>query len=211
MADNCSVLDPWVYHSVSAWISEVSARENAAVAMALQISLSDTTTSSSSSSSAASADTLSSPLLLLQHQLTPPSCSSASGDATLRRRNALGPALQGRVSKRKSHASKRSATTYISADPIDFQEVVQRATGFRLAGEPLVKPEPVRSAAGDRAALQQIRLPTLDTSVSFLDTGAVGIPSGGFSSGSPPPAYAPDFDFDPLLPAFPTLDSWGVM
>ncbi|THU43750.1 hypothetical protein C4D60_Mb02t00020 [Musa balbisiana] len=210
MTDNCSVLDPWVYHSESAWISEVSARENAAVTMALQISLSDTTTSSSSSS-AASADTLSSPLLLLHHQFTPPSCSSASGDATLRRRNALGPALQGRVSKRKSHASKLSATTYISADPINFQEVVQRATGFRLAGEPLVKPEPVRSAAGDRAALQQIRLPTLDTSLSLLDTGAVGIPSGGFSSGSPPPAYAPDFDFDPLLPAFPTLDSWGVM
>ncbi|KAJ8466530.1 hypothetical protein OPV22_029082 [Ensete ventricosum] len=209
MADNCSVLDPWVYHSESAWISEVSARENAAVTRALQISLSDTTTTSSSSS--ASADTLSSPLLVLHHQFTPPSSSSASGDATLRLGNALGPTLQGRVSKRKSDASKRSATTYISADPTNFREVVQRATGFRLAGEPLVKPEPVRSSADDRAALQQIRLPTLDTSLSLLDTGAVGIPRGGFSYGPPPPADAPDFDFYPLLPAFPTLDSWGAM
>ncbi|CAL9065389.1 unnamed protein product [Musa banksii] len=88
MADNCSVLDPWVYHSESAWISEVSARENAVVAMALR-SPSPTPPPHPPPPPPPPPPTPFLPLLLL------PSCSSASGDATLRRRNALGPAPAG--------------------------------------------------------------------------------------------------------------------
>ncbi|CAL9100062.1 unnamed protein product [Musa acuminata var. zebrina] len=213
MEEIFSALDATMYRPESAWISEASARENAALTRALQISLSDTTTTTSSS---ASADTLSSPLLLLNQQFIPPSSSSsaaaaAAADAILHRRGALGPALAGRVSKRKSRASKRSTTTYIDADPANFRELVQRVTGARLEGDPaepqLMRPELVRPAVGARADPQQICLPTLDTSAFLLDTGAVAVavPSNDSPFGPPPV-----FDFDPLLPVFPTLESWAM-
>ncbi|CAL9092098.1 unnamed protein product [Musa textilis] len=217
MEDIFSALDATMYRPESAWISEASARENAALTRALQISLSDTTTTTSSS---ASADTLSSPLPLLNQQFTPPSSSSSSSaaaaaaaaaDAILHRRGALGPAPAGRVSKRKSRASKRSTTTYIDADPANFRELVQRVTGARLEGDPaepqLMRPKLVRPAVGARADPQQICLPTLDTSAFLLDTGAVAVavPSNDSPFGPPPV-----FDFDPRLPVFPTLESWAM-
>ncbi|URE01077.1 VQ motif [Musa troglodytarum] len=215
MEDIFSALDATMYRPESAWISEASARENAALTRALQISLSDTTTTTSSSS--ASADTLCSPLPLLNQQFTPPSSSSSSSsaaaaaDAILRRRGALGPAPAGRVSKRKSRASKPSTTTYIDADPANFRELVQRVTGARLEGDPaepqLMRPKLVRPAVGARADPQQICLPTLDTSAFLLDTGAVAVavPSNDSPFGPPPV-----FDFDPRLPVFPTLESWAM-
>ncbi|URE01078.1 VQ motif [Musa troglodytarum] len=191
MEDIFSALDATMYRPESAWISEASARENAALTRALQISLSDTTTTTSSS-----------------QQFTPPSSSSSSSsaaaaaDAILRRRGALGPAPAGRVSKRKSRASKPSTTTYIDADPANFRELVQRVTGARLEGDPaepqLMRPKLVRPA---------ICLPTLDTSAFLLDTGAVAVavPSNDSPFGPPPV-----FDFDPRLPVFPTLESWAM-
>ncbi|URE01076.1 VQ motif [Musa troglodytarum] len=202
MEDIFSALDATMYRPESAWISEASARENAALTRALQISLSDTTTTTSSSSASA---------------FTPPSSSSSSSsaaaaaDAILRRRGALGPAPAGRVSKRKSRASKPSTTTYIDADPANFRELVQRVTGARLEGDPaepqLMRPKLVRPAVGARADPQQICLPTLDTSAFLLDTGAVAVavPSNDSPFGPPPV-----FDFDPRLPVFPTLESWAM-
>ncbi|RWW49850.1 hypothetical protein BHE74_00043933 [Ensete ventricosum] len=215
MEEIFSALDATMYLPESAWIGEFSARENAALTRALQISLSDATTTTTTTSSSASADTLSSPLLLLNQQYTPPSSSSSSAaaaaaaDAILHRRGALGPAPAGRVSKRKSRTSKRSTTTYIDADPANFRELVQRVTGARFRGDPaewqLIKPEPVRPAVAARADPQQICLPTLDSSAFLLDTGAVAVP-GEDSPFGPPPV----FDFDPLLPVFPTLESWAT-
>lgn len=90
--------------------------------------------------------------------------------------------------------------------------MVQRITGVRLDGElaePLVKPEPVRPAVGARGALQHLCLPTLDTSAFLLDQRNADVGDCG-SLG--PPTDAPAFDLDALLsPAFPTLESWGVM
>ncbi|WOK93630.1 hypothetical protein Cni_G02330 [Canna indica] len=219
MAENCSVLDPWIYRPEPGWISEASARENAALTRALQMSLSDTTTTSSSASAA---DTLSSPLLLpfssasaadtLSSPFLPPDhlTLSSSRDA------ALGPSPAGRVSKRKSGTRKRSFTTFINTDPANFREMVQRMTGIGGAGrmaEPLLKPERMRPAVGAHAAaLQQICLPTLDTSALFLGAGTLGITSQGVSFGSPSlMVEPPGFDLDSLLPAFPTLDSWGAL
>ncbi|WOL06800.1 hypothetical protein Cni_G15534 [Canna indica] len=211
MAENCSVLDPWVYRSAeSAWISEAFSRDNEVLTRALQISLSDTSSSgggatpTTTSPDALSAATSSSPFLLHHHQLTPA--------AALRPRNPLAPPSAGRVSKRKSRASKRSPTTYINADPANFREMVQRVTGVQLSGEPgepLVKPEPLRPAAA-RAALQQVCLPTLDTSAFFLDRGPAR-PSTEAGSVRLPAEHEPIFDFDALAPAFPTLESWSVM
>ncbi|CAL9039083.1 calmodulin-binding protein 25-like [Musa acuminata AAA Group] len=203
MADNCSVLDPWMYRFESAWISEAFARDNDALTRALRTSISDTSSSGAGAPSASpdtpSAATSPNPLLLSRrHQLAP--------------RNPLGAAPAGRVSKRKSRSSKRSPTTYINADPAHFREMVQRITGVRLDGElaePLVKPEPVRPAVGARAALQYLCLPTLDTSAFLLDQRTADVGDGG-SLGPPPDA--PAFDLAALLsPVFPTLESWGVM
>ncbi|XP_074592266.1 uncharacterized protein LOC141848053 [Curcuma longa] len=211
MAENCSVLDLWARRSDSAWISEVSARENAAVTRALQMSLSDTTTTTSSSSSS-STDTISSPPIPYRVIPSSPTPSDASaGDASLRRSAALGPSAAGRVSKRK-----QAATTYIKVDLENFREMVQRATGVQgdwKPSESAVESEPVRPAA---AALQQICLPTLDTSAILLGKSAVEIAAeGGGFVGHPPPTPAaemPVFDLDSLLiTAFPILDSWGIL
>lgn len=105
---------------------------------------------------------------------------------------------------------KRAATTYIKVDLQNFREMVQRVTGIQGDWEPsesVVEPEPVRSAS---AALQQICLPTLDTSAILLGKSAVEIAAeGGGFFGRPPPTPAEMAAFD--LDAFPTLDSWGVL
>ncbi|CAL9176461.1 unnamed protein product [Musa hybrid cultivar] len=201
MAENCSVLDPWMHRTESAWMNEAFARDNEALTQALQISLSDTSSSASHdtlSSVATTTSTSRTPVLLPRYQVTSP-----LGDvAALRGRNPLAPTPAVRISKRRSRPSKRAPTTYINADPAHFREMVQRVTGVRLDGdlaEPLVKPEPVRPAVvGARAVLQQTHLPTLDTSAFLLDR----------DEGS---SFGPASDFDELLPAFSSLDSWGVM
>ncbi|XP_074581258.1 calmodulin-binding protein 25-like [Curcuma longa] len=120
------------------------------------------------------------------------SSDSSPPPAASRRWNARAP-TSGRISKpkRKPRGGAVPPITYISADPANFREMVQQATG--AAGlEPsdsLPLPSPV-------APLQQIRLPTLDTSALFLDQIA---------------GRQPATDFDRLSPIFPSLDSWGVM
>ncbi|XP_074584380.1 uncharacterized protein LOC141840329 [Curcuma longa] len=122
---------------------------------------------------------------------------SSPSPAALLRRNRSAPA-SGRIAKakRKSRggvAANRSSITYISADRANFREMVQRVTGAEGL-EPSASPAPV-------PPVQQIPLPTLDTSELFLhqlDGGAFGLPM--VSS-----------DLDSLLPVFPMPESWGVM
>ncbi|XP_074576040.1 calmodulin-binding protein 25-like [Curcuma longa] len=200
MLENCSALDPWRYRSDSAWISQAFASENQAVTRALQISLSDNSSSGAASPSA--------PFLLHHRQY-----SRTPATHPFR---PLGPGPLGRVSKRRSRAPNRSPTTYINADPANFREMVQRVTGFQvdcgmLAAEPMVKSEPVRPAVGDRAALRQVCLSTLDTSALLLDCVAVTPDDDGASVGLPDDI--PDFDLDGLIlpAAFPTLESWDAI
>ncbi|EHA8586555.1 calmodulin-binding protein 25 [Cocos nucifera] len=198
MAENCST---W-----ASWISDAFARESEALTRALQISLSDDSSASPDTLSAAAS---SSPIRHL------PAAGLVS--ASTRRWNPIPCSHSAKVSKRKSRASsKRSPTTYINADPANFRQMVQQVTGIRLgdAGlpvEPVLKPEPQRTAVG-RPLLPQSCLPTLDTSAFLLDRAGLVGPAAAVhvSSFGPAAVEGPAFDFDPLA-SFPTLESWSVI
>ncbi|KAD2805697.1 hypothetical protein E3N88_39074 [Mikania micrantha] len=68
----------------------------------------------------------------------------------------------GNTRKRKSHASKRSVTTFIQADMGNFRQMVHEVTGVKL---PVVKPEPIWQPFVNR--LRRL-LPTLDISDYLL-------------------------------------------
>ncbi|RWW68590.1 hypothetical protein BHE74_00023886 [Ensete ventricosum] len=148
MAENCSVLDTWMYRSYACISEAAIERENDALTKALQISLlRDSSSAPSAIPSPESFSTATSSLLCLPaavnecHRRDPPA---------------------GRVAKkRRSRASKRSPTTYIAADPANFRELVQRATGTRAAGSAGEHQYPAAAVQGSPL------LPTLDTS-SFL-------------------------------------------
>ncbi|KAL8226523.1 hypothetical protein R6Q57_016355 [Mikania cordata] len=78
-----------------------------------------------------------------------------------RRETKLGVSI-GNTRKRKSHASKRSVTTFIQADMGNFRRMVQEVTGVKL---PMVKPELIWQPFVNR--LQRL-LPTLDISDYLL-------------------------------------------
>ncbi|KAM7259546.1 hypothetical protein ACFE04_015287 [Oxalis oulophora] len=139
-----------------------------------------------------------------------------------------------KVSKRKSRVSKRkSQTTFITADPANFRQMVQQVTGARFGSsqvsmEAFLMPEPQR--IGNRLTNFGIGvgcLPTLDTSAFLLDnnhqvqqnvivgpratsaassgTQQIGDvgPLGGYQSSA-----GDELDFDSLESSFPTLESW---
>lgn len=132
------------------------------------------------------------------------------------------------MAKRKSRASKRSQTTFITADPANFRQMVQQVTGVRFGNAemavvaPILKPEPQRP--GSRLMMGGW-LPTLDTSAFLLDhdqenvgmgTGGSGVGLGpgplGFESSvvSDGSSGAAGLDFETFA-CFPTLESWKVM
>lgn len=167
MADNMASIESWNFRPSFAdtWITD-----------ALQKSI----------SSANPADTLSPLLNLIKPDATTsptPTVSGVSGGSDpetpipKRQRNAI-PVSGGvgKVSKRKSRASKRSQTTFITADAANFRQMVQQVTGVRFGNAtsvpmvPILKPEPQRpgnrlpGGGGGGACL-----PTLDTSAFLLD------------------------------------------
>lgn len=189
--------NPWTY---TPWLSDNFARETEALTRALQISISDGSSNSNNNSNSNS-PTSSSYLHL-------PIPSPSTGPA--RSRSGLS-AQTGRVTKRKSRVSKKSTTTFITADAANFRQMVQQVTGVRFSetdlAEPVLKPEPQRpSRIG--SSIPPGRLPTLDTSAFLLDRPPVekAGPTGLVGAD----ASTVGFDFEPL-PSFPTLESWGVM
>ncbi|KAL2527459.1 Calmodulin-binding protein 25 [Abeliophyllum distichum] len=44
-------------------------------------------------------------------------------------------ATSGRITKRKSRASKQATMTFINADPVNFRQMVQQVTGVRVGGD----------------------------------------------------------------------------
>ncbi|KAE9588686.1 hypothetical protein Lal_00030345 [Lupinus albus] len=145
------------------------------------------------------------------------------------KRRAIGPT--GKVSKRKSRASKRSQTVFITTEPANFRQMVQQVTGVRFRSSemvtmvPVLKPEPQRVTVGVAGGNC---LPTLDTSALLLDhqeQQVVGPNSAGNGPGfcgvGPVSFGSPiglvegsfgnnDLDFD-TFSNFPTLESWKVM
>ncbi|XP_072975062.1 calmodulin-binding protein 25-like [Typha angustifolia] len=189
MADNCLSLDSW-----TSMLTDAFARDNEALTRALQISLSENSTSTSS---AVSADSPSPSASSLLRRFVSPEQAVPSPER-------LDPT--GRIGKRKVRPSKRAVTTtYITADPANFMEMVQHATGNRAGGagpvEPVARSQPRRGAAVEQM------LPTLDTSSFLLDQAREDKVDRRFE---PVAIEMPAFDFD-SLPNFPTLESWNLI
>ncbi|RDY09423.1 Calmodulin-binding protein 25, partial [Mucuna pruriens] len=231
-SENIATIDPWMPRPAGAdsWLAELFARDADTITKVLQKSLSGAVENNVSP-------------FLVKHDAAPtptPTVSSLSGsdqDSAPKRR---APPPSGKISKRKSRASKRSQTTFITADPANFRQMVQQVTGVRFggAGAPIVpevlKPEPQRAAglAGGRFSVGAGCLPTLDTSAFLLDHHQVGPnstavgPTVGLSGPGPLP-FAPTLgsldahaaasypssglDFDAFSSSFPTLESWKVV
>lgn len=231
-SSDLSSIETWAFRPAfeNSWISEAFARDTDALTKALQKSLSDTAgpifASDGSSSAAAFSDILNAGKTETpssQQQAQSVSSSGGSECETASKRAARNPAPpSGKITKRKSRASKRSPTTYITADPANFRQMVQQVTGIRFAAGQmpigsLLKPEPQRPVGVLNPLQPGCLLPTLDTSAFLLDhqqPAAVGGQSSLGFGPPPPPAVAEGggagFDFDGLS-CFPTLDSWKVM
>ncbi|KAL0555100.1 hypothetical protein IC582_009033 [Cucumis melo] len=152
---------------------------------------------------------------------TPPPAPSSS-----KRHRSTIPPTAGKVSKRKSRASKNH-TTFITADPANFRQMVQQVTGVRFGNSqiqipPILKPEPQRVSARF-AVCGGDGLPTLDTSAFLLNNNQQQQQSSGsgseitqpgpvsFGSELELPNHGPiGSDFD-TFSSFPTLESWKAV
>ncbi|OAY73013.1 calmodulin-binding protein 25-like [Ananas comosus] len=179
-----SSLDPWLSPLLApeaALISDYAfARDNEALAGALRISPSPDSASAG-----------------------PELAFPAPAGADPRGSNPVRLAPAGRIRKRKRRASRRSPTTYISADPANFREMVQLVTGIRF--------EPGSAVEPDRAGFEQsLLLPALDSSAfSQPDRAGTDRPVAVDVSLGPGSIEGPVYGFDPT-PCFPTLESWSV-
>ncbi|EEF41317.1 calmodulin-binding protein 25 [Ricinus communis] len=187
-SENLASFEPFFFRHTfpDSWISEAYARDTDALTKALQKSLSNNNNNNNNSLlEVLTSDSLINPFLNLSNSesnaspITTPTASNVSGSEPetpsapppKRQRNGI-PAATGKFSKRKSRASKRSQTTFISADPANFRQMVQQVTGVRLDNSqfpvvPVLKPEPQRPGSRLRGAPGG--LPTLDTSAFLLD------------------------------------------
>ncbi|KAK9289475.1 hypothetical protein L1049_007630 [Liquidambar formosana] len=223
-SENMASIEPWSFRPglADSWISEAFARDTETLTKALQKSLTN-------DSVAVTSDTISPFCNLVKPETAQtPTVSGVSGSdpetAAPKRRNAIQATSGGKITKRKSRASKRCQTTFITADPANFRQMVQQVTGVRFGTTqmpmaPILKPEPQRP--GNRL---HGCLPTLDTSAFLLDrhqqqhqvmgpiTSSAAVQ--GHVSFTPPPMMVTDggagLDFD-TFPSFPTLESWKVM
>lgn len=217
-SENCmSIMDAWSYRPSlpeTLWMSEAFARDNDVLTRALQASLSTSETHTHA-----------------QIQQQPDVDVVVAADNNNNKRSIMlrcnrttDPAttITGKVSKRKSRASKKSPTTYINADPANFRQMVQQVTGgvrFPLDPVLLLKPEPQRAAAGLNHHRAGAVLPTLDTSALLMQDAdaAFSDAAGGYAPVGPAEGDAGSgsrsgsaFGFD-AFSSFPTLESWGGM
>ncbi|CAL0322888.1 unnamed protein product [Lupinus luteus] len=230
--ENLSPIDSWAFRPTlpDSWLADYIARDAQVLTKALQKSISGNHDVS-----------FSPPFNPLNHDVNVPAPTSStvsglsggSDHESAPKRRSVG--ATGKISKRKSRASKRSQTTFITADPADFRQMVQQVTGVKVAGSemremaPVVKPEPQRlnggSAGRMRLPVGTGYLPTLDTSAFLLDHHQQQGPgpnsrTTGFS-GPGPLIFGPpigmidssfgisDIDFD-TFSSFPTLESWKM-
>ncbi|KAK2652184.1 hypothetical protein Ddye_012040 [Dipteronia dyeriana] len=230
MTSSENLADSWAFRSAfpaDSWLSDAYARDTETLTKALQKSLSGATANDNFISSNA--------VVSESDFISTPTVSNVSGSSdhettmpTKRQRNAVPVSHSGKVSKRKSRASKRTQTTFITADPANFRQMVQQVTGVRFGNSQMpvtqiLKPEPQRP--GTRLPGLGGCLPTLDTSAFLLDhhqqhvvMGPVSGPGSGSGSslGSGPFPFQGSLvadgglDFE-TFPNFPTLESWKVM
>ncbi|KAI3421601.1 VQ domain-containing protein, partial [Psidium guajava] len=246
-SDHMASVDPWIFSRpsfIDPWFTEAYSRDTQTLTKALQKSFSSaaaTTTTSNNSNN--SSDTLTPDVVSPSSNTTPsprllpPPPLPWRPTRRPRRRSGSGSPSppSGKVSKRKSRASKRSQTTYITADPANFREMVQQVTGARFLGAglqasaPILKPEPQRPGGGRLVAAVSGCLPTLDTSAFLLDRHAAThhhhqhqqqemANVGGAAQGQLSFLEAADvvggggsggYDFGSFA-GFPTLESWSA-
>ncbi|CAI9754784.1 unnamed protein product [Fraxinus pennsylvanica] len=144
---------------------------------------------------------------------TPSGCSE--NEVPFSKRRNVG--VTGKITKRKSRAKKRATTTFITADPANFRQMVQQVTGVRFGSElnelipfsPELKPDQQRPLSMFQTGFT---LPTLDTSSFLLDQQVFQPPV--INEPQPPTVLADSgatgFSFDSFC-SFPTLESWKVM
>ncbi|PIN12294.1 hypothetical protein CDL12_08449 [Handroanthus impetiginosus] len=219
-SDNLMTMEqPWLFRPTfgDAWISDVFTKETDTIAKALQKSFS----ANSSDGDAFSAEMVEP--LFSKPEVAPLPTPTVSGGSeneapVSKQRRAVPPS--GRVTKRKSRASKRATTTFITADPANFRQMVQQVTGVRFSGlngplpmAPVLKPEPQRVIGRLQPGGG---LPTLDTSAFLLDGSSSSMMA---QTPAPPPpsmvvadggATSTGLNFDSFC-SFPTLESWKVM
>ncbi|XP_073316760.1 calmodulin-binding protein 25-like [Primulina huaijiensis] len=197
-----------------AWISDLFAKENETLTIALQKSF-----ESPYSDELFPAEMVES--LFAIPDTTPVTTPTASGGSendslTTKQRRSMAPT--GRVTKRKPRASKRATTTFITADPSNFRQMVQQVTGVNFTGlngnlpfAPVHKPEPHRLVSRLHPGMY---LTAVDPSELILN----GAGGSLVSHLAPQPTAASDggaaagtgLDFDSLC-RFPTLESWNVV
>lgn len=215
------------------WISEAFNRDTETLTKALQKSLSNSEKTTMSSSSSPFFNRTNSETI--QTQTVSEFSGSETETVAPKRSLNLIPVQRGKVTKRKSRASKKSQTTFITADPTNFRQMVQQVTGVRFGNgqvqlTPILKPEAYRP--GSRFSGGGGWLPTLDTSAFLLEhhqqrvvvgslNSGVGVGSGIIGSGDPlsfgqnaagdaENSGVGGLDFE-TFPSFPTLESWKVM
>ncbi|OEL26661.1 hypothetical protein BAE44_0012321 [Dichanthelium oligosanthes] len=196
---------------------------DAAIARALHFSMSSGSSASSSSSLSAPAHhqhNNHSPLLAADLPAYAPrslTCDSVlvadsprrspPGRRRQQHQQQLAPAA-GRAGKRRSRASKRASTTYISTDPANFRIMVQQITG--------VQAEP--------GEIIEVLQPALDAAAAVLlaadSSSAAAAAAAGAAYGNNALLAVPGGEDLSALhhqhqlqqqPCFPTLDSWNVM
>ncbi|KAF6151884.1 hypothetical protein GIB67_010458 [Kingdonia uniflora] len=216
--DNSTSFEPWGYRSTvfsDPWMSDAFLRDTDTLTKALQQSLCNNN------------NQLSPDHLTFVKPEPSPTASGSDPDSSLKR------ITTGRVSKRKSRASKRTPTTFITADPANFRQMVQQVTGIRFGnshvpvGVPILKPEPQRFQNNYDYNSSCCLLPTLDTSAFLLNNNnnnngiAVGPTVGAAAAAATNSnncfsfSHVEEeggFDFDTtVFQSFPTLESWRVM
>lgn len=218
-SDNLATIEtPWAFRSAfqNSWICEAFDRDTEALTKALQKSI------ASEAATSAPAPDDSDLLTVVKTGTTSSSSGGGSEPETASKRTITRnvPPPNGKITKRKSRASKRSPTTFITADPANFRQMVQQVTGVRFAAGQIpvgsvLKPEPHRGPIGVVNRLQAgCLLPTLDTSAFLLEhLQQVGPPQSSLGFGPPAVQVAegggPRLDFDGFS-SFPTLESWKV-
>lgn len=234
-SDNLASIEPWTFRPAFAdsWMSEAFARDNETLTKALQKSLSNNVSAAADGGGVAAISSFFNPPTEIPMTIRTQFNGGGSGSdpetpASAKRRISIPVNGGGKAgTKRKSRASKKTTTTFITADPANFRQMVQQVTGVRfpsgnlqLPAPMLLKPEPQRPSV-NRALQGQGCLPTLDTSAFLLDHHHIhrqqALPSSAAAAASvaqPPHAAAAsttDFaDFDSFS-TFPTLESWKVM
>ncbi|KAF8047835.1 hypothetical protein N665_2808s0007 [Sinapis alba] len=144
-----------------------------------------------------------------------------------RKHNSMLTSSQEKAKKRRSRASKKPHTTFITTDPSNFRQMVQEVTGgakyivndtSTMLFPPILKPEPCRftnrlsSVTSEKSTV----VPTLDTSAFLSNHHQENLVVGssdevGLSSAKSNAKSGSDAEFDDPYPTFPTLESWKVM